>query len=118
VTNQLIGNSTAPKQQATCESALRESGVDESFIAQRLVDMLKAKRKRWNTATKSWEIFEDNVTQLLAIREAAKLLGMYPTQKELEGRQGTAGPVTLRVVYEDRLAAKKASSESLTTAPG
>jgi hypothetical protein len=38
--------------------------------------MLEAKGKRWNKATKSWEIFEDYETQLAAIIEVSKLLGL------------------------------------------
>ena len=74
--------------------------MDEAFIAQRLVDMLQAKVKRWNAATKSWETFEDYGTQLAAVKEAARILGLYPTQKELEGKYKPR-EVIIRVV-EDR----------------
>ena len=92
-------SSDAPKQQFRCESALRGQGVDEAFIAQRLVDMLQAKGKRWNAATKSWETFEDYGTQLAAVKEAAKILGLYPTQKELDSKHKPS-EVIIRLVED------------------
>ncbi len=66
------------------------------------VAMLQAKGKRWNAATKSWETFEDYGTQLAAVKEAARILGLYPTQKELEGRHKPHETI-IRVVYEQPL---------------
>jgi hypothetical protein len=94
-----VRSSGPPKQQVPCESALRKQGVDEGFIAERLVNLFEAKGRRWNTATKSWETFEDYETQLAAIKEAAKLLGLYPTLKELEARH-RPHEVVISVVHE------------------
>ena len=79
-------SSGGPQQQFPLEYALRKKGVDAAFISGRLIDMLDAKRKQWSPATKSWETFEDYKTRLAALEQIAKLLGLYPTQKELEGR--------------------------------
>lgn len=76
----------AAKHESRLESMLRKEGADEAFIAQRLMDMLEAKRKQWNTATKSFETFEDYKVQLAALEQIAHLLGFYPSKKELEDR--------------------------------
>jgi len=93
-------SSSRPRRQFPCEYALRKKGVDEVFIAQRLVDMLEAKGKRWNAATKSWETFEDYKAQLAAIEQAARLLGLFPTRKALE-EEHKPHEVIFSVVYED-----------------
>jgi hypothetical protein len=98
-------SSDSPKQEFPCEYALREKGVDGSFVAQRLIDMLNAKGKRWNTVTKSWESFEDYKVRLAALEQIAKLLGLYPTQKELEGRHKPHETI-LRVEFEKPLEPK------------
>jgi len=74
--------------------------VDVAFVAKRLKNMLEAKDRRWNNATKSWETFEDYGTQLEAIREAVKLLGLYPTRKELEDEH-KPHEIEIRVVHDD-----------------
>jgi len=68
------------------EYALRKKGADEEFIAQRLINMTGAKRKQWNNVTKSFEIFEDYKVQLAAIEQIVRVLGLCPTQLELEER--------------------------------
>src|SRR6266478_1454799 len=98
-------SSNSPKQQFPCEYALLKKGVDGSFVAQRLIDMLKARRKRWNTATKSRESFEDYEVQLAALEQIAKLLGLHPTQKELEGRHKPHETI-VRVEFAEPLAPK------------
>jgi len=105
-----VRSSGLPKHQVPCESALRELGVDAAFIAQRLVNMFDAKGKRWNPATKSYETFEDYVTQLAAIKEVAKLLGLEPTQKELEARHRPQ-EVVIRVVQDEQLVKPRAGHQ-------
>jgi len=99
-------SSDSLKQEFPCEYALREKGVDGSFIAQRLIDMLHAKGKRWNTSTKSWESFEDYKVRLAVLKQIAELLGLYPTQKELEGIHKPHETI-LRVAYEEPLIPKR-----------
>jgi hypothetical protein len=70
------------KEEITYESALREEGVDEKFVARKLRDLLRAQGRRWNPKKASWERFEDYGTQLAALREIAKILGIYATQEK------------------------------------
>jgi hypothetical protein len=79
-------SSGAPQPEFPLEYALQKKGVDAAFISERLIDMVDAKRKQWSPATKSWKTFEDYKTRLAALEQIAMLLGLYPTQKELEGR--------------------------------
>jgi hypothetical protein len=73
------------KEEITYESALREEGIDERFVAKKLKDLSGAQERRWNSKKGSWEKFEDYGTQLAALREIAKIFGIYPTQeKDLE----------------------------------
>jgi hypothetical protein len=63
----------------TCESALREVGVDEALIAKKLKEQLDAKQPRWNPEKKAFELFADNNARLAAIKEAIKIFGGYPS---------------------------------------
>ncbi len=72
------------KKPVSGRSALREQGVDEALVAQKLKDMLEARVRRWNPKTQTWEEFEDHATQLAAAREIAKMLGLYPREKDGE----------------------------------
>ena len=65
------------KEEITYESALREVGIDEVFVARKLKDLAQAQEWRWNPKKGSWEKFEDYGTQLAALREIAKILGLY-----------------------------------------
>lgn len=94
------GQSSGAPTLKRCESALLEQGVDVAFVGKRLKNMLEAKHRRWNNATQSWETFEDYGTQLEAIREIAKLLGLYPTRKELEDEH-KPHEVIVKVVYDE-----------------
>lgn len=68
------------KEEITYESALREVGIDEAFVARKLMDLVQAQGRRWNPKKGSWEKFEDHGTQLAALREIAKILGLYAKQ--------------------------------------
>jgi len=68
----------AVKEKITLESALREVGVDEVFLARRLMDLLQAQRRGRNHKKGSWEKFEDYGTQLAALRETNRIFGVYP----------------------------------------
>jgi hypothetical protein len=84
-TNQNLPNSQEPavvEEEITYESALRAEGIDEVFVARRLKELLRAQGRRWNPKKGSWEKFEDYVTQLAALREIAKILGIYPKDPE------------------------------------
>ncbi len=74
------------KKQMTCESALREEGIDPVFVARRLRDLLDAKMPRWNPKNESWEKFEDYPTQLAALKETGKILGIYPAEKSAKDK--------------------------------
>jgi hypothetical protein len=65
------------KEEITYESALRKAGIDEVFVARKLKDLAQAQERRWNPKKGSWEKFEDYGTQLAALREIAKILGLY-----------------------------------------
>ena len=65
------------KEEITHESALRQAGIDEVFVARKLKDLAQAQGRRWNPKKGSWEKFEDYGTQLAALREIAKILGLY-----------------------------------------
>jgi hypothetical protein len=71
------------KEEITCESALREEGIDEVFVARKLKDLVRAQGRRWNPRTRTLEKCEDYDTQLAALREIAKILGLY--RKDSEG---------------------------------
>src|SRR6266481_8795139 len=70
------------KEEITYVAALREEGIDEVFVARKLRDLSGAQGRRWNPKKGSWEKFEDYGTQLGALREIAKILGIYATQEE------------------------------------
>jgi len=70
------------KKEITYESALREEGINEVFVARKLKGLLGAQGQRWNPKKESWEKFDDYGTQLSAIREIAKIFGIYPTQEK------------------------------------
>ena len=81
-----VPNSQEPgvaKEEITYESALREEGIDERFVARKLKDLSGAQGRRWNPKKGTWEKFEDYGTQLAALREIAKILGLY--RKDSEG---------------------------------
>ena len=65
----------------TCDSALREAGVDATLIARKLKEQLGAKQPRWNPQKKAFDLFADNDARLAALREAIKILGGYPTER-------------------------------------
>ena len=71
-----------PTATKTCQSALRDAGVDEELLAIKLKSLLDAKKQRWNHKNKSWEEFDDCATQLEAIKEILKLFGGYPSDIE------------------------------------
>ena len=69
----------------TCESALREEGIDEMFVARKLKDLLGAQTQRWNPKKESYQKFEDYGTQLAALREIAKIFDIYPKDDDANG---------------------------------
>jgi hypothetical protein len=69
------------REKITYESALRREGIDEVFIARILKDLLHAQGRRWNPKKESWDKFEDYGIHLAALREIAKILGIYTTQE-------------------------------------
>lgn len=73
--------------QVTCESALREAGVDETLLAKKLKEQLEAKQPRWNPKKKAFDLFPDHDAQLAALREVVKIFGGYPS--ESDGGGGT-----------------------------
>ncbi len=78
------------KEKITYESALREEGIDEVFVARKLKDFLRAEGRRWNPKKRTWEKCEDYDTQLAALREIAKISGIYAKDSE-----GTDVPVVI-----------------------
>jgi hypothetical protein len=66
----------------TCESALREAGVDEALIAKKLKEQLEAKQARWNPKKKAFDLFPDHDARLAALREAVRIFGGYPAPSE------------------------------------
>ena len=71
------------KEKITCESALREEGIDEAFVARKLKGLLRAEGRRWNAKTRTLEKCEDYDAQLAALKEVAKIFGIY--RKDSEG---------------------------------
>ena len=65
------------REEITYGCALRKAGIDEVFVARKLKDLAQAQGRRWNPKKGSWEKFEDYGTQLAALREIAKILGLY-----------------------------------------
>ena len=70
------------KEKITYGSALQGEGIDEVFMARKLKDLLQAQGRQWNPKEGSWDKFEDYGIQLAALREIAKIFGLYPTQEE------------------------------------
>ena len=70
------------KEKITYGSALQGEGIDEAFMARKLKDLLQAQGRQWNPKEGSWDKFEDYGIQLAALREIAKIFGLYPTQEE------------------------------------
>src|SRR5712692_6714959 len=82
---QSTANSQEPpvaKKEITYESALRAEGIDEVFVARKLKDLLCAQTQRWNPKKESYQKFEDYGTQLAALREIAKIFGIYAKDSE------------------------------------
>lgn len=65
------------KEEITYESALRDVGIDAAFVARKLKDLVQAQGRQWNPKRGSWEKFDDHGTQLAALREIGKILGLY-----------------------------------------
>jgi hypothetical protein len=87
-----LPNSQEPrvaKEGITYESALREEGIDEVFVAKKLKALLRAQGCRWNPKKGSWENFEDYGTQLAALREIAKILDIYPRREPGKDSENT-----------------------------
>lgn len=80
-----VPNSQEPgvaKEEITYESALREEGIDEKFVAKKLKGLPRAQGQRWNPKKGSWEKFEDHGTQLAALRRLPRFLAFTEkTQK-------------------------------------
>lgn len=66
----------------TCESALREAGIDETLLAKKLKELLEAKRPWWNPKKQAFDLFPDDRARLAALRLAFKILGSYPAERE------------------------------------
>ncbi len=75
-------NGEDPTENVTCESALREAGVDEALIAKKLKEQLEAKQPRWNPKKKALELFADHNARLAALREVVRIFGGYPSPSE------------------------------------
>ncbi len=75
-------NGEDPTEKVTCESALREAGVDEALIAKKLKDQLEAKQPRWNPKKKAFDLFADHDARLAGLREAVRIFGGYPSPSE------------------------------------
>src|SRR5258707_1351034 len=76
----------------TYESALREEGIDEVFVARKLKELLRAQGQRWNSKEGCWNKFEDYDIRLAALREIAKIRGLYRKDSE-----GTDVPVLIHL---------------------
>jgi hypothetical protein len=98
--NKKFGNGSGPKvvtsrepevekEEITFESALREEGINEVFVVKKLKDLLRAQGQRWNPKKGCWEKFDDYGTQLAALKEIAKILGIYLEANELENENKT-----------------------------
>jgi hypothetical protein len=87
-----LGRGGKATKTVTCESALRETGVDEMFFARKLKDLLGAQTQRWNPTKGSWQKFEDYGIQLAALREIAKIFDIYP-----KDRDDANGPVMIHL---------------------
>jgi hypothetical protein len=75
-------NGEDPTEKLTCESALREAGVDESLIAKKLKEQLEAKQPRWNPRKKAFDLFADHDARLAALREVVRIFGGHPSPSE------------------------------------
>lgn len=74
----------------TCDSALRDAGINEALIAKKLKEQLEAKQAAWNSNKKAFELFPDYNARLAALREVVKIFGGYPSESD-----GGGGPVML-----------------------
>ena len=54
-----LQESETAKENITYESALRDVGIDEVFVARKLKDLVQAQERRWNPKKESWEKFEE-----------------------------------------------------------
>ena len=66
-----------------CGAALQGLGVDEAFVAAKLKVLLGAQKRQWNPEKKLWEKVDDHDIQLRALREVAKILGIYPSAEDM-----------------------------------
>lgn len=80
------GNGESLKETVTCESALREAGIDEKLIGKKLKEQLEAKHPRWNPKKKAFDLFPDHDARLAALREAVKIFGGDATEREDKDR--------------------------------
>jgi len=56
------------------------------FVARKLKELVRARGRRWNPKKGSWEKFEDYSTQLAALKEPAKIFGIYPKDPDDEDK--------------------------------
>jgi hypothetical protein len=88
------------KKEITYESALRDVGIDEVFVARKLKDLLGAQTQRWNPTKGSWQKFEDYGIQVAALREIAKILGIYPKEEDPDGSVRTINLTGMSICRE------------------
>jgi hypothetical protein len=70
------------KEKITCESALREEGIDEAFVARKLKGLLRAEGRRWNPKTRTLEKCEDTTPSSQLLRRLPRFLAFTErTQK-------------------------------------
>lgn len=119
------GNGESPKERVTCESALREAGIDEKLIGKKLKEQLEAKHPRWNPKKKAFDLFPDHGVDLPPAGKLSRYLAaMQPKEKTKIGHlssstlpthgQAAVGVITSREIQRRRSPHQKYSVTGVT----
>lgn len=85
------------------------------FVAKKLKDLAQAQGRQWNPKKGSWEKFEDYGTQLAAVREIAKILGLYAKDSD-DSRVPTL--IDISAIPRRREPLPRSGEQSIGTAAG
>lgn len=61
---------------------MREAGIDETLLVEKLKELLEAKRPWWNPKKQAFDLFPDHRARLAALRLAFKILGSDPAERK------------------------------------
>lgn len=110
MTERITSDDIARDILSPCQECLNSLGCDLHWRMEKWRDLAGAKNIKAQFSKDDDKFYyskelDDNTTQARAMENMCKLAGDYPAEKHAHEIDG--GPVILKVVYEDKLEAKK-----------